>query len=184
MKWNAACIVSWCLSLYNNKFRIPTCDHQHLALSFFLQHFPSRTMGAKQRTSPLDLAPAPPPSVPNVQFRVLIIGRANAGKTSILQRVCDTTESPVIYRSGPSGTRCQVLCTHSQWRFQSQHYPSRLNSTLQQRLEAHILSATADHEGPVDSVASTISRMNSPSRTTMDTFSMTPGDLSQAVKTS
>jgi GTPase SAR1 family protein len=36
--------------------------------------------------------------IPKFQFRVLIIGRANAGKTSILQRVCDTTESPVIYR--------------------------------------------------------------------------------------
>jgi hypothetical protein len=35
--------------------------------------------------------------LPEIQFRVLIIGRANAGKTSILQRVCDTTESPVIY---------------------------------------------------------------------------------------
>ena len=36
--------------------------------------------------------------IPEIQFRVLIIGRANAGKTSILQRVCDTTESPVVYR--------------------------------------------------------------------------------------
>jgi len=44
----------------------------------------------------------------NVNFRVLIIGRANAGKTSILQRVCDTTESPVIYRVDSSGTRKQV----------------------------------------------------------------------------
>ncbi|KAH9056848.1 hypothetical protein EDB87DRAFT_1686730 [Lactarius vividus] len=35
--------------------------------------------------------------IPEVQFRVLIIGRANAGKTSILQRICETTESPVIY---------------------------------------------------------------------------------------
>jgi GTP-binding protein EngB required for normal cell division len=43
------------------------------------------------------------PEVPNGQFRVLIIGRANAGKTSILQRVCDTTESPEIYRRGPEG---------------------------------------------------------------------------------
>ncbi|KAF8262506.1 hypothetical protein EI94DRAFT_678588 [Lactarius quietus] len=34
----------------------------------------------------------------NIQFRVLIIGRANAGKTTILQRVCETTESPIIYR--------------------------------------------------------------------------------------
>src|SRR6267142_1271109 len=38
-----------------------------------------------------------------VKFRVLIIGRANAGKTSILQRVCDTTESPEIYRRDKSG---------------------------------------------------------------------------------
>ncbi|KDR68943.1 hypothetical protein GALMADRAFT_160725 [Galerina marginata CBS 339.88] len=39
-----------------------------------------------------------PRQLPKVKFRVLIIGRANAGKTSILQRVCETTESPVIYR--------------------------------------------------------------------------------------
>ncbi|KAN0127825.1 hypothetical protein V8E53_014381 [Lactarius tabidus] len=36
--------------------------------------------------------------LPEITFRVLIIGRANAGKTSILQRVCETTESPFIYR--------------------------------------------------------------------------------------
>ncbi|KAH9165332.1 hypothetical protein EDB89DRAFT_1892204 [Lactarius sanguifluus] len=36
--------------------------------------------------------------IPEVRFRVLIIGRANAGKTSILKRICETTESPVIYR--------------------------------------------------------------------------------------
>ncbi|KAH8991763.1 hypothetical protein EDB86DRAFT_2806460 [Lactarius hatsudake] len=43
----------------------------------------------------------PPRRIPKIQFRVLIIGRANAGKTSILQRVCDTTESPIIYRGNP-----------------------------------------------------------------------------------
>ncbi|KAF8554433.1 hypothetical protein OG21DRAFT_1095134 [Imleria badia] len=36
--------------------------------------------------------------VPNIKFRVLIVGRANAGKTSILKRVCETTESPKTYR--------------------------------------------------------------------------------------
>ncbi|KIK38147.1 hypothetical protein CY34DRAFT_407847 [Suillus luteus UH-Slu-Lm8-n1] len=30
-------------------------------------------------------------------FRILIIGRANAGKTTILQRVCKTREDPDIY---------------------------------------------------------------------------------------
>jgi GTPase SAR1 family protein len=48
------------------------------------------------------------PRVPNVKFRVLIIGRANAGKTSILQRVCDTTESPEVYRLDRWGTRYRV----------------------------------------------------------------------------
>jgi len=44
----------------------------------------------------------------NIKFRVLIIGRANAGKTSILQRVCETAESPGIYRPGPGGKRERV----------------------------------------------------------------------------
>ncbi|KAN0132317.1 hypothetical protein V8E53_009743 [Lactarius tabidus] len=41
--------------------------------------------------------------LPEITFRVLIIGRANAGKTSILQRVCETTESPFIYRETKRG---------------------------------------------------------------------------------
>ncbi|KAF8258554.1 hypothetical protein EI94DRAFT_1754288 [Lactarius quietus] len=36
--------------------------------------------------------------IPKFEFRVLVVGRANAGKTSILQQVCETTESPTIYR--------------------------------------------------------------------------------------
>jgi hypothetical protein len=44
------------------------------------------------------------------------------------------------------------------------------------------LSVTADHEDSVDSVAITILRMNSSSRTIRDMFSMTPVDLRQAVK--
>ena len=31
------------------------------------------------------------------QFRILIIGRANAGKTTILKKICDSTEDPEIY---------------------------------------------------------------------------------------
>jgi len=44
----------------------------------------------------------------DVRFRILIIGRANAGKTSILQRVCDTTESPEVYSVDESGARNRV----------------------------------------------------------------------------
>ena len=48
--------------------------------------------------------------VPNVQFRVLVLGRANAGKTTILQRVCETTESPKVYRGGEEVVRGPDLC--------------------------------------------------------------------------
>ena len=36
--------------------------------------------------------------MPELKFRVLVLGSANAGKTTILQRVCETTDSPKIYR--------------------------------------------------------------------------------------
>lgn len=45
-----------------------------------------------------------------IKFRVLIIGRANAGKTSILQRVCDTTDSPITYHKTPDGKK-KVGCS-------------------------------------------------------------------------
>ena len=31
------------------------------------------------------------------RFRILVIGRANAGKTTILQQICNSTEDPEIY---------------------------------------------------------------------------------------
>lgn len=31
------------------------------------------------------------------RFRILIIGRANAGKTTILKKICNTTDDPEIY---------------------------------------------------------------------------------------
>ncbi|KAG1798583.1 uncharacterized protein HD556DRAFT_192437 [Suillus plorans] len=33
------------------------------------------------------------------RFRILVIGRANAGKTTILRRVCNTRDDPEIYDS-------------------------------------------------------------------------------------
>jgi GTPase SAR1 family protein len=49
------------------------------------------------------------PAVPKyVKFRVLIIGRANAGKTSILQRICGTTEDPEVYKRDPDGSLEEV----------------------------------------------------------------------------
>jgi hypothetical protein len=93
--------------------------------SSFLQGF--RTMAPQTNQS----------QVPNDPFRVLIIGRANAGKTSILQRVCDTTESPKIYRVDSQGQRSQVR-SRSRWPPQS-HRLVRFNLTLQLRFDTHIL---------------------------------------------
>ncbi|KAJ7753674.1 hypothetical protein DFH07DRAFT_823998 [Mycena maculata] len=48
----------------------------------------------------METPPARTRPLPDLRFRVLVAGRANAGKTSILQRVCETTESPEIRRVG------------------------------------------------------------------------------------
>ncbi|KAN0131046.1 hypothetical protein V8E53_011179 [Lactarius tabidus] len=71
----------------------------------------SRIKHARSRATPPQSCATPPltppqshPRIPAIQFRVLVIGRANAGKTSILQRVCETTESPTIYRGNEEVT--------------------------------------------------------------------------------
>ena len=51
-------------------------------------------MGSNQSTT------RTPRIIQDLKFRVLVLGRANAGKTTLLQRVCETTESPKIYRGG------------------------------------------------------------------------------------
>jgi GTPase SAR1 family protein len=43
------------------------------------------------------------------RFRVLVIGRANAGKTTILQRVCNTRENPEIYNSAGEKVGIMIL---------------------------------------------------------------------------
>ncbi|KAJ7798429.1 hypothetical protein B0H14DRAFT_2388707 [Mycena olivaceomarginata] len=40
-------------------------------------------------------------------FRILVIGRANAGKTTILKKVCDSTKDPKIFN--PTGKKVGVL---------------------------------------------------------------------------
>ena len=44
------------------------------------------------------------------RFRVLIIGRANSGKTTILQKICKTDEIPEIFNSKGEKVRCMRLC--------------------------------------------------------------------------
>jgi len=39
-------------------------------------------------------------------FRVLVIGRSNAGKTTLLQRVCNTTELPEVFNGKGEKVGC------------------------------------------------------------------------------
>ena len=44
------------------------------------------------------------------QFRILVVGRANAGKTTLLQRVCNTTESPIVRDRNGNEVTARLLC--------------------------------------------------------------------------
>ena len=47
-------------------------------------------------------------------FRILVVGRSNAGKTTLLQRVCNTTKVPEIYNSkGEKVKHLIVQCDRS-----------------------------------------------------------------------
>ncbi|KIK16912.1 hypothetical protein PISMIDRAFT_112405 [Pisolithus microcarpus 441] len=54
------------------------------------------------------------------RFRVLIIGRANAGKTTILRRVCNTVENPEIF-DGNGRKVCVVIEVGAEY-FQRGHH--------------------------------------------------------------
>ncbi|KIM69349.1 hypothetical protein SCLCIDRAFT_102421 [Scleroderma citrinum Foug A] len=45
------------------------------------------------------------------RFRILVLGRSNAGKTTLLQRVCNTTELPEIFNA--EGEKVKYLITNS-----------------------------------------------------------------------
>jgi stage III sporulation protein SpoIIIAA len=43
------------------------------------------------------------------RFRILIIGRANSGKTTILQKICQTTDNAEIFNGKGEKVCCIVL---------------------------------------------------------------------------
>ena len=102
-----------------------------------------RRMGqVKSRSSTSSNDTILPPVSKDIKFRILIIGRANAGKTTILQRIsCDSTvtKSPEVFRLDPGDREIRErVRPHSYWRVQT-HYLDRLNSTPQWRLGRFIL---------------------------------------------
>ena len=46
------------------------------------------------------------------RFRILLVGRSNAGKTTLLQRVCNTTEAPEIYNSKGEKVKYLIVQRH------------------------------------------------------------------------
>ena len=47
------------------------------------------------------------------RFRILVIGRSNAGKTTLLQRVCNTTELPEIFNAEGEKVKSPLIRNHS-----------------------------------------------------------------------
>jgi GTPase SAR1 family protein len=43
------------------------------------------------------------------RFRALVLGRANSGKTTLLQKVCNTTEQPEIFDTNGNKARIHQL---------------------------------------------------------------------------
>ena len=41
------------------------------------------------------------------QFRVLVVGRANAGKTTLLRKICNATGDPIVFR--PNGEKVRYM---------------------------------------------------------------------------
>ena len=59
------------------------------------------------------------------RFRILVIGRANAGKTTLLKRVCNTTEEPSIYDEDKNLVSYRlIVISHSHHSFINQLEPT------------------------------------------------------------
>src|ERR1700761_9469462 len=86
--------------MISSRFRLPkkegvgVCEDQTRIKSISDSCFTKPRNMANQTS----VSATPRRQTPKICFRVLIIGRANAGKTSILQRICDTTESPIVFQ--------------------------------------------------------------------------------------
>jgi GTPase SAR1 family protein len=64
------------------------------------------------------------------RFRILIVGRANAGKTTILQAICNTTEKPRVYDGHGNKVRIQVdVCRRVYAKLRDQIDPSQVKGS-------------------------------------------------------
>jgi hypothetical protein len=78
------------------------------------------------------------------RFRILVVGRANAGKTTLLQRICNTTEKPEIFDREGNKVDLVFHATSAsptdQWRSDR----CRRCARLRRRMYAHTLGTDLD----------------------------------------
>jgi len=88
---------------------VSSTDHRGVAALPLVSSSPADLVSTRSTTDPLpSVNPAPAVTMTQEEavklrgtythFRILIIGRANAGKTTLLKRVCNTKEDPVYDR--------------------------------------------------------------------------------------
>lgn len=53
----------------------------------------------------MDLSRSPSPEPMVERFRALIVGRANAGKTTILKSICESKDDPRVYNANGKEVR-------------------------------------------------------------------------------
>ncbi|KIK36808.1 hypothetical protein CY34DRAFT_491565 [Suillus luteus UH-Slu-Lm8-n1] len=72
--------------------------------------FSSSSRGCSKRSHTVIFLYHGPPTSRKIfeRFRILIIGRANTGKTTILQRVCKTREDADIHDSAGKKVRAMI----------------------------------------------------------------------------
>jgi len=69
-------------------------------------------------------------------FRILVLGRSNAGKTTLLQRVCNTKELPEIYNAKGEKVNYLILPYHMSLRLTDAWYSQIDHAIVQGSLEA------------------------------------------------
>jgi len=112
-------------------------------------------------------------------FRILVIGRANAGKTTLLKRVCNTTEDPCIYDEKNNN-----LVSYLIRRLSFTYQPSAVSSNRLHKYQLISLSGfyQVDHWFQFCSGEYMIFVVHSPSRAILASYSMIRQDLRLEVR--
>ena len=70
------------------------------------------------------------------RFRILVLGRSNSGKTTLLQRICNATELPEIFNAKGEKVKYLILLYHpflqiTDWHGNLQIDPTTVQGSLE-----------------------------------------------------